>query len=79
MVADVNAAVTRAARFPERYAWVGSVYPTLESRPGMVGWVLTSTRRHVIFYRHDRDHSTVHVLAVRGAGQLPPVPDELAG
>lgn len=70
---DVAGAVQRAAATPEAFAWVGSVYPELAGLPATWRRVLTRTRRHSIFYRYVADQDYVEILAVRSAGQLPPV------
>jgi plasmid stabilization system protein ParE len=63
----------RVAARPQAFAWVGSIYPELATLPSEWRRALTRSRRHVIFYRHQSDVDEVEILAVRGAGQLPPL------
>ena len=83
MAARVAAEITEAAQWsaqhPEASAWVGSVYPQLADVPRSVRRVLTRSRRHVIYYRYRAGLEQVEILCIRGAGQLPPTPDEIAG
>ncbi len=74
---DVSNTVARIAADPDRYAWVGSVYPALVSLPRNVRRAVTRTGRHIIFYRFDETTDTIQMLAVRGKGQLPPSPATL--
>jgi plasmid stabilization system protein ParE len=73
---DIADAARRAEGHPEAFAWVGSTYPQLAAVPGDVRRVLTRSGRHVVYYRYRTDADEVDVIAVRGAGQLPPGPDE---
>lgn len=79
MAAEVAEAVARAAQNPEGYAWVGSVHAMLASLPSSIRRVLTRTRRYVVYYRYVGDANEVQILAVRGAGQPPPLQEELRG
>jgi hypothetical protein len=47
--------------------------------PMPVRRVLTSNRRYVIYYRCAAETAEIVVLAIRGEGQLPPAPEDLAG
>lgn len=69
---DIAAAVERAAKNPRAYPWVGSVYPELSVLGRDVRRVIARRSRHTIFFRVTSDGDGVQILAVRGAGQLPP-------
>ncbi len=75
--ADIREAARRATSSPEIYARVGTVEPSLDALPHNVRRVLTRRQRYVLYYRHHADHGEVEILAIRGAGQLPPSPEEL--
>jgi plasmid stabilization system protein ParE len=77
LMAQVAEAVERAASHPNLHAWVGSVHPSLDVLPRDWRRVLSRSRRHVVYYRTAASGSGIEILAVRGAGQLPPLPEEL--
>ncbi len=70
---EIADAVQQAAARPQAFAWVGSIYPELATLPSEWRRVLTRTRRHAIFYRYQSEADEVEILAIRGAGQLPPL------
>ena len=76
---EIAEASRRAALHPGLYAWVGSIHASLQALPHEWRRVLTRSRRHVLYYRLIQEGTQIEILAVRGAGQLPPSEADLLG
>ena len=78
MASSILETIAKAARYPELYAWVGSIHESLAVLPRSVRRVLTPAPRHAIYYRRVLDPDEIQILSIRGGSQLPPLPEDLS-